>query len=89
MILSWTKNGWADYLYWQTADRSMTKRVNALVLETMRSPFTGIGKPEPLKGDYAGCWSRRIDSEHRLIYRVSGVGDGQTLLIVACRHHYG
>lgn len=88
MILSWTKNGWADYLYWQSADRTMTKRINTLVMEALRSPFTGMGKPEPLKGRFAGLWSRRITAEHRLLYKVMGTGEQQMLMIIACRHHY-
>lgn len=88
MILSWTESGWADYLYWHSTDRAMAKRINALVKDTLRTPFGGIGKPEPLKHDLAGWWSRRIDGEHRLIYRVTGPDDQQTLLIYSCRHHY-
>jgi toxin YoeB len=80
-----------DYLAWQ-ADRRMLDRVNALIQDTARSPFKGIGKPEPLRdnwaGWWAGWWSRRIDGEHRLIYRVSGKGDEQRLEIAQCRYHY-
>jgi toxin YoeB len=73
---------WEDYLYWQNIDRTKVKRINALVKECLRSPFSGIGKPEPLKGNWAGFWSRRIDEEHRLVYRF----ENATLTIAAC--HY-
>jgi toxin YoeB len=66
----------------------MTKRINTLVMDTLRSPFSGVGKPEPLKGSFTGWWSRRIDNEHRLVYRVSGSGDQQVLLVSSCRNHY-
>jgi toxin YoeB len=78
-------NGWADYLYWQTQDHKTLDRINALVRECQRDPFRGIGKPEPLKREYTGCWSRRIDDGNRFIYRVTA-GD---LEIIACRYHYG
>ena len=76
--------GWEDYLYWQTNDKQMLKRVNSLIKDCQRTPHEGIGKPEALKHDYAGWWSRRIDEEHRLVYRVMG----ERLEIAQCRHHY-
>lgn len=85
MNLLFTPNGWDDYLFWQKTDKAMMKRINRLITATLRNPFDGIGKPEPLKHDYAGLWSRRIDGEHRLVY---GVGDG-ALQVLACRFHYG
>ena len=67
----------------------MLRKLNGLIRECLRTPFTGTGKPEPLKGELAGWWSRRITNEHRLIYRVTGKGDTQALEIAACRFHYG
>jgi toxin YoeB len=75
---------WEDYLHWQQTDRKMLKRINELLKDISRTPFTGLGKPEPLKHRYKGFWSRRIDSEHRLIYQVRG----EDLLIAKCRFHY-
>ena len=88
MKLAFTPQGWADYLHWQQNDRAILSRVNELIRDATRSPFSGIGKPEPLVGDFKGWWSRRITREHRLVYRVSGTGDGQALEIAACRFHY-
>lgn len=84
MNLTFHPKGWEDYQYWQTADRATLRKVNALIKECLRHPFEGTGKPEPLKSDLAGFWSRRIDREHRLVYRVSA----DTLEIAQCRHHY-
>lgn len=75
---------WEDYLHWQEADRKMLKKLNALIRECRRTPFTGTGKPEPLKNEFQGWWSRRIDQEHRLVYRVRG----EVLEIAQCRYHY-
>jgi toxin YoeB len=86
--LGFTPRGWADYLYWQESDRTLLARINELIRDAMRTPFTGIGKPEPLLGDMKGWWSRRITQEHRLVYRVRGSGDEQTLEIASCRFHY-
>lgn len=83
-ILSWTREAWADYLYWQTQDKKTLKRINKLVLDTRRSPFAGIGKPEPLKENLAGFWSRRIDDTNRLVYVI----DDNQLTIISCRYHY-
>lgn len=78
-------DAWDQYLYWQPQDRKTLERVNALVNACQREPFRGIGKPEPLKGELSGFWSRRIDDTHRLVYRASS----NELQIVACRYHYG
>jgi len=75
---------WEDYLYWQKTDKQMLKRVNELIKIILREPFTGIGKPEPLKHGLSGYWSRRINDEHRLVYKVTE----DALLIAQCRHHY-
>lgn len=83
-ILSWTKEAWSDYTYWQTQDKKTLKRINKLILDAQRSPFDGIGKPEPLKENLSGFWSRRIDDTNRLVYVVE---DNQ-LTIISCRYHY-
>ena len=80
----WTAAAWDDYLYWQTQDRKTLKRINALIQDTLRNPFTGIGKPEPLRENLNGFWSRRIDEQNRLVYAV----ENADLAIVACRYHY-
>ena len=84
MKLVFQDEGWDDYLYWQTQDRKMLKTINGLIKECLRTPFSGTGKPEPLKGEFSGWWSRRIDQEHRLIYRATDTG----LEIAQCRYHY-
>jgi toxin YoeB len=86
--LVWSERAWADYLHWQAHDRMMLEKINALIKECMRTPFAGLGKPEPLKGELKGFWSRRITGEHRLVYRVSGSEASQALEIAACRYHY-
>lgn len=83
-LLSWTDAAWGDYVYWQTQDKKTLKRINKLIIDTRRSPFDGIGKPEPLKENLSGFWSRRIDDTNRLIYAV----DDHTLTIISCRYHY-
>lgn len=88
MKLVFSEAAWADYLFWQESDAAVLARVNQLIKDARRSPFSGIGKPEPLVGSLKGWWSRRITSEHRLVYRVIGIGDGQSLEIAACRFHY-
>jgi toxin YoeB len=88
MKLLWSVNAWEDYVYWQINDRDILNRINLLVQDMRRNPFKGIGKPEPLRGDLAGWWSRRIAGDHRIVYRVRGSGDDQRLEIVACRYHY-
>jgi toxin YoeB len=75
---------WEDYLYWQKHDKTILKRINSLIKDITRTPFEGLGKPEPLKYQYQGYWSRRINSEHRLIYKI----DENTIYIAKCRHHY-
>ena len=84
MRLFWTADAWSDYLYWQTNDRKMLKRVNQLLRDVLRDPFEGIGKPEPLKYGADGAWSRRITQEHRLVYMLA---DGD-LVILQARYHY-
>ena len=88
MKVLFTPTSWEDYVHWQSADRDVLAKLNALIENTRRQPFTGLGKPEPLKGALSGFWSRRITSEHRLVYRVTGTGDDQRLEIVQCRYHY-
>lgn len=82
--LVWTVAAWDDYLYWQSRDRKTLKRINLLIRDALRSPFSGIGKPEPLRENLAGFWSRRIDDTHRLVYTV----ERAALVIIACRYHY-
>ena len=89
MRLAWTAQAWSDYLEWHADDGDLFARINALLKEAMRTPFSGMGKPEPLRGDLAGYWSRRIDREHRLVYAVQCKGEEQTLVVVSCRYHYG
>ena len=84
MELVWQTNAWEDYCYWQKQDKKILERVNELIKDCLRSPYKGIGKPEPLKGNYAGCWSRRITQEHRLIYKINE----RRLHILQCRYHY-
>lgn len=85
MKLIWSTTSWEDYLYWQKVDKNILKRINELLKNVMRTPFEGIGKPEALKGDLKGYWSRRITSEHRLVYKY----ENDEILIAACRYHYG
>jgi toxin YoeB len=84
MNLVFTELSWEDYLYWQKNDKQKLKRINELLRDISRNPYEGIGKPEALKFNYAGFWSRRIDEEHRLIYRISD----DEIQIVKCRFHY-
>ncbi|WSH69693.1 Txe/YoeB family addiction module toxin (plasmid) [Rhizobium ruizarguesonis] len=88
MKLLWTPNSWEEYEYWQKNDQKMVEKINELLKDTKRSPFKGLGKPEPLKGDLSGFWSRRILGEHRLVYCVTGKGPNQQLEIIQCRFHY-
>jgi toxin YoeB len=83
-MIKFSTRAWEDYLYWQSVDRSMLKRINQLIRDIERDPFAGIGKPEPLKHQLNGFWSRRIDSCHRLVYAL----EGDVLLIAQCRDHY-
>lgn len=82
--LVWPPAAWSDYLYWQGQDRKTLKRINTLIQETLRQPFTGQGKPESLRANLTGCWSRRIDDTNRLVYLV----EASDLVILACRYHY-
>ena len=86
-IVFWP-TAWEDYLYWQSEGVKSLDRLNGLLKECMRDPFRGAGKPEPLGGNLSGWWSRRIDREHRLVYRVSGKGETQALEVAQCRYHY-
>lgn len=85
MRLVFTPHGWDDYVHWQHTDRATLKRVNLLLDDMTRDPFAGIGKPERLRHALAGAWSRRIDEEHRLVYLV----DGDDIIILQARYHYG
>lgn len=82
--LAWGRKAWQDYIYWQSQDKKTLKRINRLIQDTLSNPFEGIGKPEPLKENLAGFWSRRIDETNRLIYVV----DDNYLTIISCRYHY-
>lgn len=84
MRLEFHGEGWDHYQHWVENDRAMLRKLNRLIMECQRHPFEGTGKPEPLKGNLSGHWSRRIDREHRLVYRV----EGEALIIVQCRYHY-
>ncbi len=84
MKLGFTEMAWRDYLWFQQHNQKLLRRVNDLIRDTQRNPFRGIGKPEPLKGELSGYWSRRINAEHRLVYEVSN----DVLTIIACRYHY-
>lgn len=84
MKIAFTPTAWEQYGYWAQTDRQIVKRIHALIKDIQRSPFDGIGKPEPLKHQYTGLWSRRIDDEHRLVYRVLD----DELMILQCRFHY-
>lgn len=83
-VLSWTGEAWSDYLHWQGQDKKTLKRINKLILDAQRSPLEGIGKPEPLKENLSGFWSRRIDESNRLVYAV----DNGQITIISCRYHY-
>jgi toxin YoeB len=82
--LAWTGEAWSDYLYWQSQDRKTLRRVNALIADSLRTPFAGVGKPEALRENLSGFWSRRIDETNRL---VDAVGD-EHLTVISCRYHY-
>ncbi|MEO3871915.1 Txe/YoeB family addiction module toxin [Nonomuraea sp. B12E4] len=84
MKVAFTSQGWADYVHWQTADRQILKRINRLIEDTLRDPYEGIGKPEPLKYGLAGAWSRRITDEHRLVY----LAVDDEIVILQARYHY-
>ena len=84
MRITFSQNSWEDYISWQSEDRKMLKKINELIKDIQRTPYKGLGKPEALKYDLSGYWSRRIDREHRLVYQV--IGD--EILIYSCRYHY-
>jgi toxin YoeB len=84
MKIIFLDRSWDDYLYWQNTDKSMLKKVNSLVKEIERTPFEGSGKPEPLKYNFAGWWSRRINLDHRLVYKI----EEEAIIILQCRYHY-
>ena len=88
MKVTFDEDAWDEYLEWQSDDRKTLARLNALIEECRRHPFRGTGKPEPLGGNLSGWWSRRINREHRLVYRVTGKGEGQALEVAQCRYHY-
>lgn len=83
--LSFSEKAWQDYLYWQTQDKKTLKRINQLLQDIERNGYSGIGKPEPLKGDLTGCWSRRIDDVNRIVYKLSD----DVIEILQCKSHYG
>jgi toxin YoeB len=82
--LIFSEHAWEDYLYWQRTDRKILQRINTLIKDTQRTPFEGIGKPEPLKHGLSGYWSRRIDDEHRFVYKI----EADSLLLAQLRYHY-
>ncbi|MBN4082034.1 MAG: Txe/YoeB family addiction module toxin [Gammaproteobacteria bacterium] len=82
--LVWTEAAWSDYVYWQSQDKKTLKRINKLIVNVLREPFEGIGKPEPLKENLSGFWSRRVDDAHRLVYAVSDIH----ITVISCRYHY-
>jgi len=86
--LVFSPTAWRDYQYWQANDVKALARLHALIEDCRRHPFQGIGKPEPLGGNLSGWWSRRLNSEHRLVYRVIGKGNAQALEVAQCRYHY-
>lgn len=86
MLLAWTPQAWEDYLFWQATDKRTLRRINELLRDALRQPFAGLGKPEPLRFELAGCWSRRINQEDRLVYRLDT--QGTTLIVLQCRYHY-
>ncbi len=84
MNITFTNDSWNEYLYWQTTDKQTLKKINNLLKDATRDPFNGLGKPEPLKYEFLGCWSRRITQEHRLVYEVTEY----SILVISCRFHY-
>lgn len=84
MRIIFSQNSWEDYVSWQSEDKNMLRKINGLIKDIQRTPYKGLGKPEPLKYDLAGFWSRRIEREHRLVYQVIG----SEILIYSCRYHY-
>ena len=89
MRVTFADDAWDDYVHWSRTDQGVLRKINDLVQNIRRSPYRGLGKPEPLKGDLTGWWSRRITGEHRLVYRVAGQsGADQRVEILQCRYHY-
>jgi toxin YoeB len=84
MKLTFTDEAWDEYVYWQVKEKKILRKINTLIKDTKRDPFDGLGKPEPLKHELAGYWSRRISQEHRLVYEVFE----ESILVVSCRYHY-
>ena len=84
MYKLWSDRAWEDYLYWQTGDKKTLKKINDLLKDIERNPYSGIGKPEPLRGTLSGCWSRRIDDANRIVYRV----EDEHLVLLQCKGHY-
>ena len=84
MILSWAEKAWEDYLFWQQTDKKTLRRINLLIKAIKREPFKGIGEPEPLRHNWSGYWSRRIDREHRIVYKITD----KAIIIAQCRYHY-
>jgi len=84
VILSWAENAWDDYLYWQKTDKKILKRINTLIKDIKCHPFNGLGDPEPLKHNWTGYWARRINREHRLVYKVAD----DSIILAQCRYHY-
>lgn len=84
MSIVFMEDAWEDYLYWQLTDKAILKKINSLIKEISRTPFEGTGKPEPLRENLSGFWSRRINLEHRLVYTI----DGDAVMILQCRYHY-
>ncbi|RZI42172.1 Txe/YoeB family addiction module toxin [Herbaspirillum sp. HC18] len=82
--ITFTTDAWEGYIYWQSQDKKTLRRINELIRDTQRMPFEGIGKPEPLKGNLSGFWSRRIDETNRLVYEVTDA----EIAIISCRYHY-
>jgi len=85
MLICWSEHAWQDYIYWQKQDKSILSRINLIIKDIKRSNFEGIGSPEPLKHNWSGYWSRRINKEHRIIYKVLS---DKELVIAQCRYHY-
>lgn len=90
MKIEFTELGWEDFNFWLQNDKEITNKILELIKSILRTPFEGIGKPEPLKNEFKGCWSRRINREHRLVYIVEGIkGENKKCTILQCRYHYG
>jgi len=84
MNLTFTNDSWSEYEYWQKTDKQILKKINQLIKDIKRNPFDGVGKPEALKHEFSGCWSRRITDEHRLVYEITDY----SVVIISCRFHY-